>query len=123
MAEVEAEAKAEDKSKAPLSITIKDKAVLYAAYMHFLQMGGLFIPTKKSFELSQEISLMITLLDDKEKYPVTGKVIWVTPPGSQGNKAPGIGIQFDGKEGEVLRNKIEALLATSLKSERPTHTM
>ena len=31
-----------------LSLTIKDKAVLYAAYMPFIKNGGLFIPTNKS---------------------------------------------------------------------------
>ncbi|MFT5580516.1 MAG: type IV pilus assembly protein PilZ, partial [Paraglaciecola psychrophila] len=30
-----------------LSLTIKDKAVLYAAYMPYLINGGLFIPTNK----------------------------------------------------------------------------
>ena len=29
-----------------LSLAIKDKAVLYAAYMTFVRNGGLFIPTK-----------------------------------------------------------------------------
>ncbi len=31
-----------------LSLTIKDKAVLYAAYMPFLLNGGLFVPTNQS---------------------------------------------------------------------------
>jgi hypothetical protein len=30
-----------------LSLAIKDKAVLYAAYMPFVKNGGLFISTKK----------------------------------------------------------------------------
>ena len=30
-----------------LSLTIKDKAVLYAAYMPFIQGGGVCIPTGK----------------------------------------------------------------------------
>ncbi len=30
-----------------LSLTIKDKSVLYAAYMPFIKEGGLFIPTSK----------------------------------------------------------------------------
>ncbi|MEW8664262.1 MAG: pilus assembly protein PilZ, partial [Candidatus Thiodiazotropha sp.] len=28
-----------------LSLTIKDKNALYAAYMQFVEFGGLFIPT------------------------------------------------------------------------------
>ncbi|MEE8342905.1 MAG: pilus assembly protein PilZ, partial [Gammaproteobacteria bacterium] len=34
-----------------LSLNIKDKAALYAAYMPFVQNGGLFIPTEKDYEL------------------------------------------------------------------------
>ena len=34
-----------------LNLTIKDKAVLYAAYMPFVKHGGLFIPTNKSHKL------------------------------------------------------------------------
>src|SRR5690606_34285320 len=33
-----------------LSLTIKDKSVLYAAYMPFIKNGGLFIPTNKSYK-------------------------------------------------------------------------
>ena len=32
-----------------LSLTIKDKSALYAAYMPFVKGGGLFIPTKNSY--------------------------------------------------------------------------
>jgi type IV pilus assembly protein PilZ len=32
-----------------LSLTIKDKAVLYAAFMPFIENGGLFIPTNKQY--------------------------------------------------------------------------
>ena len=32
-----------------LSLTIKDKSVLYAAYMPFIKDGGLFIPTNKHY--------------------------------------------------------------------------
>ena len=34
-----------------LSLTIKDKAVLYSAYMPFLQYGGLFVPTNKAYDI------------------------------------------------------------------------
>ena len=38
-----------------LSLTIKDKAVLYAAYMPFVKNGGMFIPTSKSYKLGDEV--------------------------------------------------------------------
>ena len=105
-----------------LTLTIKDKAVLYAAYMPFIKNGGLFIPTSKSYSLGDEVFLLLNLMDEPEKIPVAGKVIWVTPKGAQGNRAAGIGVQFNGED-ETAKNKIETYLAGSLNSDRPTHTM
>ncbi len=105
-----------------LSLTIRDKAVLYAAYMPFVEHGGLFIPTNKSYSLGDEVFMLLSLMDEPEKIPVAGKVIWITPKGAQGNRAAGIGVQFNGED-EVANNKIETYLAGSLESDRPTHTM
>lgn len=37
----------EDNKQDILSLTIKDRTVLYAAYMPFVRHGGLFVPTNK----------------------------------------------------------------------------
>lgn len=105
-----------------LSLTIKDKAVLYAAYMPFIQNGGLFIPTNKSYKLNDEVFMLLNLMDEPEKIPVAGKVVWVTPKGAQGNRAAGIGVQFS-EQDDTAAKKIETYLAGSLDSDRPTHTM
>lgn len=105
-----------------LSLTIKDKAVLYAAYMPFLQNGGLFIPTNKPYRIGDEVFMLLNLMDESEKIPVAGKVVWVTPKRAQGNRASGIGVQFNGQDDTATR-KIETYLAGALDSERPTHTM
>ncbi|TQV73493.1 pilus assembly protein PilZ [Exilibacterium tricleocarpae] len=105
-----------------LSLTIKDKAVLYAAYMPFIQHGGLFIPTNKSYKLGDEVFMLLNLMDEPEKIPVAGKVVWVTPKGAQGNRAAGIGVQFSDQD-DTAAKKIETYLAGSLDSDRPTHTM
>jgi type IV pilus assembly protein PilZ len=105
-----------------MTLTIKDKAVLYAAYMGFVKNGGLFIPTQKNYRMGDEVFLLLNLMDESEKVPVAGKVVWVTPKGAQGNRAAGVGIQFNGDD-ETARTKIEAYLAGSLNSDRPTHTM
>src|SRR5690606_21608117 len=56
--------------------------------------------------------------------PAAGKVVWVTPPGAQGNRTAGIGVQFaDTAEGENVRGKIETLLAGTLNADKATHTM
>ncbi len=107
-----------------LSLTIKDKAVLYAAYMPFIKGGGIFIPTnKESYELGDEVSMLLHLMEEPEKYPVTGKVVWITPQGAQGNRAAGIGVQFHADTGKAVRDKIETYLAGMLDSDRQTHTM
>jgi type IV pilus assembly protein PilZ len=105
-----------------LSLTIKDKAVLYSAYMPFLEHGGLFVPTNKAYDIGDEVFMLLTLMDESEKIPISGRVVWVTPRGAQGNRTAGIGVQFS--EQDVAANsKIENHLAGSLSSDRPTHTM
>jgi type IV pilus assembly protein PilZ len=106
-----------------LSFVINDKEALYQAFMPFIKNGGLFIPTTKHYELGDEIFLLLRLMDEPERLPVAGKVIWVTPKGAEGNKAIGVGIQFSDQDKGAARRKIEDYLAGMLSSERPTHTM
>ncbi|HAU15543.1 MAG TPA: pilus assembly protein PilZ, partial [Gammaproteobacteria bacterium] len=42
--------------------------------------------------------------------------------GAQGNRAAGIGVQFNDQD-DTARSKIETYLAGALDSDRPTHTM
>ncbi|WP_420550797.1 PilZ domain-containing protein [Litorivicinus lipolyticus] len=105
-----------------LSLSIRDKQVLYATYMPFINGGGLFIPTAKPFQMGQEVVILLALMNEPEKFPVTGKVIWITPAGAQGQKAAGIGVQFVEDEGG-LRDRIETHLAGMLQSDTPTHTL
>lgn len=107
-----------------LSHAFKDKAALYSAYMPFLRSGGIFVPTSKRYFLGDEVFLLLTLPESNERLPVAGKVVWVTPPGAQGNRPAGIGVQLpESAEGEAVKGKIETLLAGSLTAERPTQTM
>jgi len=105
-----------------LSLTIKDKAVLYSAYMPFVQNGGLFVPTNKPYRIGDEVFMLLSLMDEPDKIPIAGKVVWVTPRGAQSNRVAGIGVQFS-EQDSAANNKIENYLAGSLNSGRPTHTM
>lgn len=106
-----------------LSLAIKEKAALYAAYMPFLDGGGLFIPTTKSFKIGEEVFMLLSLIDDPVKLKVVGTVVWITPR-AQGSKPQGVGVQFNEKSGGMeARLKIEGLLGNALKSSRATHTM
>ena len=106
-----------------LSFAIKDKAALYAAFMPFVKIGGLFIPTTKRFQLGDEIFLLLQLMEEAERIPVAGKVVWVTPPGAEGSRAIGVGVQFSEQDKGMARRKIEDYLVGALNSDRPTHTM
>ncbi|HET6603253.1 MAG TPA: PilZ domain-containing protein [Xanthomonadaceae bacterium] len=107
-----------------LSLAIKDKGALYNAYMPFVKGGGIFVPTTKRYGLGDEVFILLTLMDDKERMPVAGKVVWITPPGAQGNRTAGIGVQFnDSPEAETVKTKIETLLAGMLGADKLTHTM
>ena len=106
-----------------LSLTIRDKSALYASYMPFIKNGGLFIPTAKPYNIGDEVFLLLSLMDNKEKLPVAGRVVWITPPHAQGNKTSGIGVQFRELDKGATRSKIETHLAGALSSDRATHTM
>lgn len=105
-----------------LSLAIKEKAALYAAYMPYLKNGGIFVPTNKPYQLGDQVYLILTLLDDPTKIPVAGKVVWIGPTG--GSKTQGIGVHFPADEsGQIARKRIEDALGSALKSLRPTHTI
>lgn len=106
-----------------LSLTIKDKNALYSAYMPFVVNGGLFIPTSRQYNMGQEVFMLLNLMEETERLPIAGKIIWKTPAGSEAYRAAGIGVQFSDQDGGVARNKIETYLAGALKSDRATYTM
>ena len=103
-----------------LSLTIKDSSSLYSSYMPFINGGGLFIPTSRQYNLGDEVFIRLTLMDEADKLPVPGKVVWITPQGS--SRMAGIGVQFTDPT-DTVRTKIETYLAGALKSDRGTSTM
>ncbi|MBS0590216.1 MAG: PilZ domain-containing protein [Proteobacteria bacterium] len=107
-----------------LSLTVKDKNALYNAYMPFVRGGGIFVPTAKRYGLGDDVFILLSLMSEAERMPIAGKIVWITPPGAQGNRVAGIGVQFnDSPESESVRVKIEAILAELQGSEKPTNTM
>ena len=49
---------------------------------------------------------MLTLMDEPEKLPVAGRVVWITQEGTQGNRQADIGIEFS-DEDVTINAKIE----------------
>jgi type IV pilus assembly protein PilZ len=106
-----------------ISLSIKDKAMLHSNYMPFVKGGGIFIPTEKTFELGDEVFLLLTILEDTERFAITGKVVWINYRTTPGGRQMGVGIQFGGVEGANLQKKIEAQLTGYIRAEQPTNTM
>src|SRR6201987_6140801 len=76
-----------------LSLNIREKAALYAAYMPVLKGGGIFLPTSRQYSLGEEVFMLLSLMDDPNRIAVQGKVVWITPEGVQGNRTQGMGVQ------------------------------
>ena len=107
-----------------IQLAIKEKAALYAAYIPMFAEGGIFIPSAREHQLGDDVYVLITLPDDPQRYPVAGKVAWITPARATGNRTQGVGIQFPKDEKSCqLKHKIEEVLGTALASERPTQTI
>lgn len=106
-----------------LSLSIKDQAGLHAAYMPFLQRGGIFVPSNRPFRLGEQVFLVLSLLDRPQKYQIAGQVAWITPVGTP-NKTPGIGIHLpDDENGRNLRRAVEEILGKTIESGKPTQTL
>ncbi|MCX7067839.1 MAG: PilZ domain-containing protein [Methylococcales bacterium] len=108
-----------------LNLSIKDKAGLYASYMPFVIGGGLFVPTPREYAMGQEVFILLHIVEESDRLPIAGKVIWKTPPNCEIHRVSGVGVQFNVKDAKSIeaRNKIETYLAGSAESDRPTHTM
>ncbi len=107
-----------------IQLAIKEKAALYAAYIPLFADGGIFVPSNRDYKLGDSVYVLISLPDDPQRYPVAGKVAWVTPAKSAGNRTQGIGVRFpkDDKT-QALKLKIEEILGSHLVSDKATQTI
>ena len=107
-----------------VQLAIKEKAALYAAYIPLFSEGGMFIPTVRDYKLGDDVYVLLTLPEDPQRYPVAGKVAWITPPKAAGNRTQGVGVRFPADEkSRLLKIKIEEILGAHLASDRPTQTI
>ncbi|MDP1740074.1 MAG: PilZ domain-containing protein [Polaromonas sp.] len=107
-----------------IQLAIKEKAALYAAYIPLFTEGGVFIPSARDYKLGDDVYVLLTLPDDIQRYPVAGKVAWVTPARASGNRTQGVGVRFPNDEkSRLLKIKIEEILGAHLASDRPTQTI
>ena len=107
-----------------VQLAIKEKAALYAAYIPLFSEGGMFIPTTRDYKLGDDVYVLLTLPEDTQRYPVAGKVAWITPPKAAGNRTQGVGVRFPlDEKSRLLKIKIEEILGAHLASDRPTQTI
>lgn len=104
---------------------VTDNKTLYNAYMPFITNGGLFVGQRHlgdmRYDLGSEVFLLLNLVEQNERLPVAGKVVWLAPRNTQ--RPQGIGIQFSAKDGGATQRRIETLLAGQLNADRPTDTL
>jgi type IV pilus assembly protein PilZ len=107
-----------------IQLSIKEKAALYAAYIPMFKEGGIFIPTSRPYELGDDVYVLLSLPDDPQRYPLAGKVAWVTPAKAPGGRTQGVGVRFPSDDKSfALKVKIEEILGAHLASDRPTQTI
>jgi len=107
-----------------IQLAIKEKSALYAAYIPLFTEGGIFIPTARDYRLGDDVYVLLSLPEDSQRYPVAGKVAWITPAKAANNRVQGVGIMFPKDEkSRLLKLKIEEILGVHLASERPTQTI
>ncbi len=107
-----------------IQLVFKEKGALYAAYISVFGDGGLFLPTTRDYKLGEDVYLLLALPDDPGRYPVAGKVAWITPANAPGGRTQGIGVKFPSDEKtKGIKHKIEEILGTSISSAKPTQTV
>jgi type IV pilus assembly protein PilZ len=107
-----------------IQLVFREKGALYAAYVPLFSEGGLFVPTTREYRLGEDVYLLLTLPDDPQRYPVAGKVAWITPANASGGRTQGVAVRFPVDEKtRALRVRIEDLLGTSIQSAKPTQTI
>ncbi|MFO1293401.1 MAG: PilZ domain-containing protein [Rubrivivax sp.] len=107
-----------------IQLVFREKGALYAAYIPLFTEGGLFVPTMREYRLGDDIYLLLSLPEDPQRYPVAGKVAWITPANASGGRTQGVGVRFPNDDKtRQLKLKIEELLGTTLQSSKPTQTI
>ncbi|WP_082532892.1 MULTISPECIES: PilZ domain-containing protein [unclassified Roseateles] len=107
-----------------IQLVFREKSALYAAYIPAFTEGGLFVPTTRDYKLGEDVYLLLALPEDNQRYPVAGKVAWLTPANASGGRTQGVGVRFPGDEKtRLIRVRIEEILGTAISSSKPTQTL
>ena len=92
-----------------IAVEIQSTQQLYSCYMPFLEGGGLFLPTKKTYKMGTNLLVRLKLLKENTMLPVAGRVAWIALSNVQGGQKQGVGIRFTDTDGS-MRQKMEDML-------------
>ncbi len=107
-----------------IQLVFREKGALYAAYIPLFSDGGIFVPTTRDYKLGDDVYLLLTLPEDPQRYPVAGKVGWITPANASGGRTQGVGVRFPADDKtKLLKSRIEEMLGTMIQSAKPTQTI
>lgn len=107
-----------------IQLNIKGVTALYLSYIPEFTYGGLFIPTTKEYQLGDSVYALVSLPNNPQRFAVTGKVAWITPAHSSGQRPQGVGIVFpDNDQCRQLKQLIEVMLSSYVSHGRVRHTL
>lgn len=106
---------------AVIQLHIKERAALFTSYIPAFKNGGLFIPSTRPHVMGEDVYILLMLPDTPDRFPIVGKVAWITP--ARAAKSQGVGIVFPGDDkSQAVKLRIEELLGSHLNSENLTQT-
>lgn len=109
----------------PQTVVVNDKRELYRCYMPFIKGGGIFIPFNDEVNSSkitpgQKVFIVFSMLENKMKIPIHGKVVWI----NRGGLNKGYGVAFgDTVPMKTLKENIENNIADLMAKKEPTYTL
>lgn len=109
----------------PQTVIMADKKELYRSYMPFINGGALFIQfneeiTPAKIQPGQKVFLVFSMLDNKQKIPIQGKVVWISKYGV----VKGFGVALgDSAPMRALKENIENNITELMSKKEATYTM
>ena len=109
----------------PQTVVIDDKKELYRCYMPFIKGGGLFLPFNAEVNANnitpgQKIFIVFSMLENTNKIPIHGKVVWINRTGN--SKGYGVALG-DTPAMKALKDAIEGNIADLLMKKEATYTL
>ena len=92
-----------------LNCSFDTVSILQKSFMPFFKNGGLFVETKKPYNMGDKVVLLLSL-PDKSRHAAPGEIAWINP--SFGHRPSGVGIAFN--EMDSKNQEIKTLIETLL---------